>query len=170
MVNPAEPIVLHLSGHVPSKKNSYTPQPNGKGFFKNQNLQTAIDRLAMQIPGEFRDLNLVSPEINFHFVYERANWDRDGAAVTLLDILVQMSVLKNDNLASCNGLIQIHPAVRGDQDAVTIVLIPQAESAEKPAKRYVQPRRERRILGMPLVVTESPILDSGLEPLEDEDF
>ena len=41
-----DPIVLTLQGKVPSKKNRYTPQKNGKGFFKNKDLQAEIDRLA----------------------------------------------------------------------------------------------------------------------------
>jgi hypothetical protein len=118
----SEPIEMEFSGHVPSKKNSYTPKRGG--MFKSKDLQDAIDRLAMQVPGEFRDLKLVSPQIEYFFTYTKANWDRDNAAVTLGDILVQMGVLANDNIASCNGPIVIHPAVRGDYDSCRIVITP----------------------------------------------
>lgn len=119
-----EPIELILIGKPPSKKNRYTPNKDGKGFHKNKRLQTELDRLAMQIPGQYRDLNLVSPDISFHFTFEKFNSDRDGAVTAILDILVDMSVLRGDNTTSCNGTITIHPAVRGEQDSVRVVLTP----------------------------------------------
>jgi Holliday junction resolvase RusA-like endonuclease len=124
VMGPFLSLTLNLKGHVPSKKNSYRPKKGGKGFYKDDRLQAELDRLAMQIPGEFRDLNLISPAISFTFTYTKANWDRDNAVTALLDILVSMSVIKNDNLASCNGRIVIEPAVRGEDDGVVIVITP----------------------------------------------
>jgi hypothetical protein len=123
-VNDASPVVLFLRGKVPSKKNAYTPNKNGKGLHKSRDLQTAIDRLALQIPAEFRDLKLVSPDITFDFVYQKFNSDRDNQMTCLMDILVQYSVLRGDNATSCNGRITINPAVRGEYDAVTITIVP----------------------------------------------
>lgn len=120
----AEPIEIVLAGHPPSKKNGYTPRRDRPGFFKNSKLQTEIDRLAIQVPGEYRDLKLESPDIDYYFTYTKANWDRDNAAVCLGDILVTMGVLASDNLAHCNGRITLHPAVRGPYDETRIVLTP----------------------------------------------
>jgi hypothetical protein len=119
-----EPIVIEARGHTPSKKNAYTPRKDGRGMFKNSRLQEQIDRLAIQVPPDARDLRLISPDITFEFTYVKANWDRDGAVVTWMDILVQMSVIQNDNIASCNGRIVIEPAVRGEYDSVKITLVP----------------------------------------------
>jgi len=119
-----EPIELTLIGKVPSKKNRYTPNKDGKGFHKDKRLQLELNRLAMQIPGEYRDLNLISPAIDVYFTYEKFNADRDNGTTCVIDLLVSMNVLKNDNAASCNGTITIHPAVRGEQDSVRVVLTP----------------------------------------------
>ena len=119
-----EPIELTLIGKVPSKKNRYTPNKDGKGFHKDNRLQTELDRLAMQVPGECRDLRLISPSIDFYQTYTKANSDRDNCAQCILDILVGMGTLVDDNIAQCNGRITIHPAVRGEQDSVRVVLTP----------------------------------------------
>ena len=119
-----EPIVVQFRGTVPSKKNSYTPRSRGKGFFKSKSLQEAIDRLALQIPAEVRDLHLDSPDITFHFTFRKFNADRDNKVTCLLDVLVAYGVLADDNTLRCNGRITIEPAVRGEYDSVTITLVP----------------------------------------------
>jgi hypothetical protein len=127
LIAEVEPVEILLLGKVPSKKNRYTPRKGGKGFFKNKNLQMELDRLAIQIPAEARDLRLRHPAIDFYFTYTIANFDRDNAVVTLMDILTGYAVLDgSDNIAHCNGTITIHPAVRGEQDSVRIVLTPSA--------------------------------------------
>ncbi len=164
------PLVLELHGHVPGKKNMYTPRKDGKGFFKNSELQTRIDRLAMQIPGWARDLKLVHADLSFHFTYTKANWDRDGAYVCLLDLMVDMGVLAGDRLSNCNGTNTIHPAERGEYDGVKIVIFPKV-TEEAPASRYIDPRRRRRSIPgaspaeSALLVEEAPASD--LAQLED---
>ena len=132
IISEVEPVEIILLGHVPSKKNRYTPRKGGKGFFKNSDLQTELDRLAMQIPAEARDLRLEHPDVAFFFTYTKANWDRDNAVQCLMDLLVQYKTLEDDNLAHCNGTITIHPAVRGEQDSVRIVLTPSATLDNRP--------------------------------------
>jgi hypothetical protein len=127
LISEVDPIEIVLLGKVPSKKNRYRPRKGGKGFFKDSTLQDELDRLALQIPAEARDLRLRHPAIDFYFTYTKANYDRDNACQCLLDLLVSpYRVLEDDNIAQCNGTITIHPAVRGEQDSVRIVLTPSA--------------------------------------------
>lgn len=142
----SEPMVIQLKGKIPSKKNSYTPRKDGKGFFKSTELKTELDRLAMQIPGWARDLKLVHPDLHFHFTYAKANWDRDNACTTLMDLMVTMGTLENDNIASSNGTTTIHPAERGEYDGVKIIIFPKVQ-AEEQAPRYVDRRRRRSVPG-----------------------
>jgi hypothetical protein len=121
---PTEPIEITLRGHIPSKKNSYSPRKDKPGFFKNSKLQVQLDRLALQIPGEYRDLKLESPDLHFYFTYEKANWDTDNAMTTLIDLLVQYGVLANDNIRRLNGFKVIHPAVKGDFDGCRVLIYP----------------------------------------------
>jgi len=150
-----EPIELLFRGHCPSKKNEYSPRKNGKGFFKAPELKAKLDRLIMQVPGDVRGLLLISPGIHFHIVYHTANFDRDSVVTTLLDILVQLQVLKNDNIASCNGLMMVHPAVRGEYDSTKVILIPQEEASSSP--RYIDPRRRRLAIQQPEPMAVSPV-------------
>jgi hypothetical protein len=119
-----EPIEISLRGHIPSKKNSYSPRKDRPGFFKNSKLQSQLDRLALQIPVECRDLNLESPDLHFYFTYEKANWDTDNAMTSLIDLLVQYGVLANDNIRRLNGMKVIHPAVKDKYDGCRIVIFP----------------------------------------------
>lgn len=128
---PAGPIEIIFRGHIPSKKNSYSPRKDKPGFFKNSKLQTQLDRLALQIPGEYRDLKLESPDLHFYFTYEKANWDTDNAMTTLLDLLVRYGVLKNDNIKSLNGLKVIHPAKRWYFDGCRIVIFPKNPTLDR---------------------------------------
>ncbi len=149
------PLVLELHGRIPSKKNSYTPRKDGKGFFKSTDLKTQLDRLAMQIPGWARDLKLVHPDLHFHFTYTKANWDRDNACTTLMDLMVQMGTLENDNISSSNGTTTIHPAERGEDDMVKIIIFPRsADGEEASPSRYIDPRRKRR--AWPILIDVTP--------------
>jgi hypothetical protein len=123
-----DPFTIELRGHIAAKKNNWRPRKGG-GIVLDKDARTAIDRLAMQIPGHIRDLHLESPDIEFIFSYERANWDRDNAVTTLLDILVQMGTLVDDNIRRCNGRITIHPAIQGWYDGVNIVVTPQGNQS-----------------------------------------
>src|SRR5207249_3091312 len=127
-------IEILLRGKVPSKKNAYTPRRDRPGMFKSSKLQTELNRLAVQVPGYCRDLQLENPTLEFFFTYVKANSDRDGAVTTCMDILVSMGVLVNDNTKRCNGLITIHPSVKGDCDGVKIILTPKVEQSIQPTQ------------------------------------
>ena len=146
--NVGVPIVIELRGHVPAKKNNWRPRKGGGIGITDPAISEAIKRLEMQIPGTVRDLNLESPDIEFSFTYQKANWDRDNAVTTILDVLVKYGTLKNDNLKRCNGTITIHPAIKGEYDTLKLVLIPQAQALEPPV-RYVRPRRRKLPYNVP---------------------
>jgi Holliday junction resolvase RusA-like endonuclease len=122
----AEPIEIEFRGHVPSKKNSYSPRKDKPGLFKNTALQAQLDRLALQIPADVRGICLESPDLHFYFTYEKANWDPDNAMTTVIDLLVEYCVLRDDNLRRCNGTKVIHPAVKGEYDGCRVVIFPRS--------------------------------------------
>lgn len=160
-----DPFEIELRGHIPSKKNSYRPRRGGKGrgFFKDTRLQAELDRLALQIPGEYRDLKLESPHLEWNFTYARANWDLDNAKTTVLDLLVQYGVLMNDNIKRLNGGETTHPAVKGDYDSVRVVITPQPESP-----RYIDPKRLRMQARLGMAPTKLPPVLSELESFTEE--
>ena len=154
-----DPIVLSFRGRVPSKKNRYTPRRDRPGFFKDAKLQTELDRIALQIPGWARDLNLENPEINVYFKYVTANWDRTNAWQGLEDILVEYGCLRNDNIRRSNSLISLHPAEKSDYDGVTVVLTPHLPEPE--VQRYVKPNKRRSL---------APVFNLPIKPdLDDEE-
>jgi Holliday junction resolvase RusA-like endonuclease len=123
------PFELRLWSKIPAKKNSYTPgtRRNAKGklvgtFYKNRKLQTELDRIAVQLPGEFRGLRLRHPDIQAFFYTPDGRSDRDNIFQTVLDLLVEYEVLDNDSISSCNGTIVLHPAVKST-DYLTVVLV-----------------------------------------------
>jgi len=126
----ADRIEIHFRGHIPSKKNSYSPRKDRPGFFKNSKLQGQLDRLAMQIPGEYRDLRMESPDLHFYFTYQKANWDTDNAMTCLIDLLVEYGVLVNDNIRRLNGLKVIHQAVKGEFDGCRIEIVPRSPTLD----------------------------------------
>ncbi len=162
-----EPIVIELRGKTPAKKNNWHPRRGGGVGITDPAIQTMIDRMAMQIPGHVRDLKLVSPEIHFHFFYEKANWDRDNAVTTLLDILVKYGTLQDDNVAQCNGPILIHPAERSDEDSVKIILFPIAQQPASP--RYVRPPKRKSLAPIPIILNDksTPMEDDFPDLMED---
>lgn len=156
-----ETVEIEFLGKIPSKKNSYTPRKGGHGMFKSKELTQQLDRLAMQIPGDVRDLKLESPEIDFYFRYQSANWDRDNAATSLMDLLVNYGVLVNDNIKRSNGRITIHPAEHGEFDGCRVVLTPRLSEPEH--QRYVRPVRKRMIGVLRHIPEES---SDGLEDMD----
>jgi Holliday junction resolvase RusA-like endonuclease len=113
---------IQLSGKPCSKKNRYTPRSDGKGFFKNTKLKADLDWLAIQIPGQYRDLKLVDPDITVQMYVMNYRMDRDNILVSMMDLLVQAGVLRNDNMADCNGTITIPPAIRSGSWQTIITL------------------------------------------------
>jgi Holliday junction resolvase RusA-like endonuclease len=112
-----------LIGHIPAKKNLKTPVRNKEGKVRFYNPgQADIDRLALQVPAELRDLRLRHADFEFWFQVPDGRRDRDNSVTTLFDIFVQMGVIWNDSIARSNGKITIHPATLGDV-AKTIIKI-----------------------------------------------
>lgn len=83
----------------------------------------SMNRAAMQIPGELRDLKLEHPDLDVQFVVGRENVDRDNILSSILDLMVHYGVLSSDSVAKCNGTIVLHPAiVRKNEWEITINL------------------------------------------------
>lgn len=123
---------IELLGHVPAKKNTTVSVMVGK---KRRTIYAAktyteLDRLAMQIPGEARDIHLLHPEIDFYMTTVDGRSDRDNAVTSCLDLLVLYGVLSNDTIASCNNRITIHPAKKGEVAKTVIVLTENTSDAE----------------------------------------
>jgi hypothetical protein len=131
-----EPGMTHticLIGHVPAKKNStHSVDIGGKRkTIYSKDTYEELDRLAFQIPPEVRDLQLIHPEIEFWITVPQGRSDRDNTVTSCLDLLVLYGVLTNDSIASCNGKITIHPAVRGDIHK-TIIKLTESEHGSDP--------------------------------------
>jgi hypothetical protein len=107
-------MFITFMGKVPSKKNMYTPRKGG--MFKNKKLQGELDALSLQVPGIYRDRLLKHPGIEFWFTVPKNGTaaDRDGKVTAIMDILVDMGVIKDDCIRECNGTMTIHPAKIGD--------------------------------------------------------
>jgi len=115
---------IELWGEVNSKKNNLMPVRRGKGLglAYNQKSRKSVDDLMVQVPGSVRNLNLEHPDLDFYFTVPNGRSDRDGMVVTVLDLLVKSSTLRNDAIASLNGRLTIHPAVISDHWKTVIVL------------------------------------------------
>jgi hypothetical protein len=120
---------IPLWGRVCSKKNAYRTRKDRPGMFKDTALRRELDRLALQIPGELRGLELVHPAIEVFFEIPKPAGrqrpdaaDRDGKLTTILDLLVAYKVLKDDSIRYCNGTVIVHPAKIGTQHYTKIVL------------------------------------------------
>jgi hypothetical protein len=74
----------------------------------------------------------------WEFQYTNAHIDRDGIITTVLDILGgPCRVIKNDNIAHCNGTWTIYPAERGEYDMVEVTLIPQGSNVGQEAVQHI---------------------------------
>jgi hypothetical protein len=85
------------------------------GLITKPKVSQAMDRLAMQIPGWVRDLNLEHPDVEVRFFVCRDSIDRDNIFSSLLDLLWKYNVIKDDQIKNFNGLITLHPAIIGDE-------------------------------------------------------
>jgi len=120
-------ITLEFFGKVEAKKNSKTPFVGKDGKMRVANskkAQDSMNAIMLQVPGEYRDLNLESPDIWFMFTVADGRSDRDNMVSTLLDCLVKMKVLKNDSIARNNGRIIIEPAVISDHYKTVVEIMP----------------------------------------------
>ena len=125
LISEVEPVEIVFIGFC-SKKNRKAPRKGGRGLFLESHTRDIINRMELQVPPEARDLMLDNPEIDWYITYTNGHADADGVVTTCLDILQKYRVIVNDNLAHLGSRQTIHPAVRGEQDSVRIVLTPSA--------------------------------------------
>ena len=118
---------IELYGKPVAKKNAQVEITTKKGKKVrryNKETRSALDALAMQIPGWARDLRLEHPEVIFDFECPNGAWDRDNSVTSLVDILKTMGVIVNDNVAHFNGRVTINSARPSPEWKTTITLVP----------------------------------------------
>lgn len=108
------PVRLTLWGDIPSKKNRYLPR-HGR-MIKISSVSRIIDELAVQVPGWLRGKKLTHPDVSVTFTVPKSSTrrDRDGMLTTILDVLVDLGVIKDDCIASFNGKLTVYPAIISD--------------------------------------------------------
>lgn len=121
-------ITIVFVGFVPAKKNRYSPTMRGgkMRFFKNDKLDAALKVLDSQIPDYCRGLQLEHPEMEWSFQVPDAKADRDNKITTLLDVLVDAGVLRDDNIKRCNGKWTVNEAeiVKGQEETTIVTIRP----------------------------------------------
>lgn len=115
------PVTLTLMGPVPSKKNLYRRGKSG-GLFLNSDVSAQITALTLQAANQWQGEALKHPAIDVTFFVATRRGDRDNKLSCILDVLQRAGVLVNDNIASCNGRLTLHPAIVSAQERVVIDL------------------------------------------------
>lgn len=141
----AEEIVITLWGQVRSKKNAYLPMViNGKmRMIKNSKLRESLNALDCQIPAEYRGLMLVSPDFRLEMTVADGRSDQDGAYTTILDLLKEAKVIRNDSIASFNGRKILAPCVISDHWKTVITLTPTRPTTASLFPADAQDKRKR---------------------------
>jgi hypothetical protein len=132
--------LIQLHGRIPSKKNAKAIAPHGDTgkytlWYAREDRQR-INDLVQVAALSWRDLKtgrlpaVEHPSVCFEFylqgtasseqIHTRYRKDRDNMATTVLDVLVKAGVLVDDDIAHCNGRIQILPAVVGPTEGARI--------------------------------------------------
>ena len=108
---------FEIFGKPCSKKNSYSPMANGRGFFKTKKIKNAEEVVSLQIPGEYRDLKLESPHILFQLKMPRKSWrmDRDNIWTFYQDALKNNGVILDDSTGRFNGFILQAPVIESSE-------------------------------------------------------
>lgn len=127
-----EVIEITFYGNIPGKKNQWHRGKGGGIYMTGKNSQVELDSLAEQIPPECRNMNLVSPAVNYKFYIPKDTkghraWssDWDNRVSTIQDILVQHGVFKNDTFKLHNGRKVIEPAETTDGvDTLVVTITP----------------------------------------------
>ena len=121
-------IEIKLRGAIPAKKNRWTILRSGRssGIGLRKGDQDAIDSLTLQAQSQYRGDPLEHPDIEIYPSVTSRRPDRDNLVTTVLDVLVASGVLKDDNVARCNGWLRVAPAriVSPGEEVCTIVLFP----------------------------------------------
>ena len=160
-----EPVVIKFIGYC-SKKNRKAPRKDGRGLFLEKKTRITLKQMEAQVPGEYRDIFLENPSVEWSFTYTYAGIDIDGIISTVLDILQKYGVIRNDNIKRFGGRAVINEPVRGDVDSVTITLTPKPEPpAPAASPRYRDVRRERRLARLQSSTAVLPVIE---EEMSDE--
>lgn len=113
---------LILYGHVPAKKNRWRSR-NG-GVYIPSEVAEQVNSLTMQAEELWGDLpTLEHPELTVRFVVRNRKGDRDNKLTTVLDCLQGAKVIRNDNVAHCNGRIILEPAIIEGQERTIIEVL-----------------------------------------------
>lgn len=118
---PAVPqgTILTLLGPVPSKKNLWK---HGRGHsYIPEEVTEQINSLTLQAKSQWRRKPVEHPNITIQFYVTSRRQDRDNMVTTILDCLTKGGVLVNDNIARCNGMLSVVPAVVVKQYERTVV-------------------------------------------------
>lgn len=120
-------MILTIPGLVPSKKNLLRVTRNGS--YHDKAIATQIETLNDRAWIAWRQLHggvgpvLEHPTMAFTFHVNNQRSDRDNRLTTILDVLQKAMVLRNDNIAHCNGRIVIEPAVLTKAEESTVIEI-----------------------------------------------
>lgn len=96
-------IEIILTGPIPSKKNKLRRGRMGQGYHYDEATKACIQALEAQVPAAYRGLNLVHPTVIWQFTVPVRRQDRDALKTTVLDVLKNTGVIKDDNIANFNG-------------------------------------------------------------------
>jgi hypothetical protein len=106
-------VTITLYGHVPSKKNGWGPRRGG-GIILDLQMAREIEWLMAELTikrSVDKPEKLEHPQLRVTFYVRSRASDRDNKLSTILDILQKAGVLRNDNIAHCNGRLVLEPAV-----------------------------------------------------------
>jgi Holliday junction resolvase RusA-like endonuclease len=101
---------LVLKGHCPSKKNLWKRGKGGRTYIDHETA-AIIAVLTAQAKAQWKREPVTHPNILVQFYVRDKRRDRDNMLTTLLDCLCKAGVLVNDNMAQCNGLLVVYPAL-----------------------------------------------------------
>lgn len=108
-------MTITLFGHVPAKKNRWGPRRGG-GIMLAKDAAADIEALELQARiawnnGGLPHGPLECPALRITLHVRNRGADRDNKLATILDVLQKAGILRNDNIAHCNGRLILEPAV-----------------------------------------------------------
>ena len=118
-------MILTLRGNIPAKKSKYRSRCGG-GLYLDAATRACIEGLAFQAGSQWRRSShepVEHPVVTIRMHARQTRADRDGKLVTLLDVLQQAGVIRNDNINRFNGwlhLAPVEPALLDDYTEVEI--------------------------------------------------